>query len=184
MKTIYDVPAQNLNEALKEELKKINEIKPPEWALYAKSGSHKDKPPVQDDFWYVRTASILRKLSVKGSTGVSRLRTEYGGRKNRGAKPEKHREAGGKMIRVMLQQLESAGLVAKDKKNGRGITAKGQKFIDSIAKNVDISKPKKVEKPKEEKKAETPAEKKPEAPKKEEPKPEAPKEEKPKEEKK
>jgi ribosomal protein S19E (S16A) len=33
-------------------------------------------------------------------------------------------------------QLESSGLVAKDKNNGRIVTAKGQALLDAVAKEV------------------------------------------------
>ena len=199
MVTAYDVPANDLIAAAKEELKKNAAIKPPEWSQYAKSGAHKDRPPEQLDFWYIRSAALLRKLYVHDNYGVSRLRTEYGGKKNRGSKPEKHFPASGSVIRKILQQLEAAGYVAKDKRGkGRVLTPAGKKFLDSTAKQA-ASMPKKEnaaeapkEKPKKEKVEEKKEEKAPEAPKEEkpaekqveEPKPEQVKEEKaPKEEK-
>ena len=85
----------------------------------------------------------MRKLYVKGPVGINRLKTEYGGRQNRGVKPEHHHAGGGKIIRVLLQQLEKAGYVSKSKK-GRAITSAGVKFLDSIA--FKVSKTPKVEK--------------------------------------
>jgi len=113
--------------ALVEELKKVEQIKQPDWARFVKTGAHRERPPQSPDWWYIRAASILRKL--KKPTGVSRLRTVYGGRKNRGMKPEKSYKGSGKIIRVILQQLESAGLVVKDKK-GRRLTPIGQKLVN------------------------------------------------------
>jgi small subunit ribosomal protein S19e len=132
MVTVTEVPAAKLIEKLKEELKKNEEIKPPAWASFAKSGAHRERPPKQKDFWYIRTASLLRKIYLEGPVGISRLRTYYGGKKRRGYKPAHFRRASGNILRKILQQLEKSGLVEKAKK-GRKITSKGQKFLDKVA---------------------------------------------------
>ena len=88
MPTAYDVPSDLLISKITEELKKEAEIKAPEWAVYAKTGVHKENSPVQEDWWYIRAASILRKIYLYGPIGVSRLRVAYGGRHRRGVKPE------------------------------------------------------------------------------------------------
>ena len=136
MVTVREVDAQKLVERVKEELKKFEEIKPPAWSLFVKSGSHKERPPEQEDFWYIRAASILRRLYLNGPVGVERLRTYYGGRKQRGTKPARFRKASGNIIRKILQQLEKAGLVEKDKK-GRKLSRKGISFLDRIAYEVE-----------------------------------------------
>ena len=132
MVSVLEVPAEKLIERLKEELKKFEKIKPPLWAKIVKSGRHKERPPEQEDFWYIRAASILRRLYINGPIGVSRLRTYYGGRKERGVRPAKTYKASGSIIRKILQQLESEGLVTKEKK-GRSLTAKGRSLLDKIA---------------------------------------------------
>ncbi len=132
MVNAYDVPASDLINAVAKELKQDEKIKPPEWMVYAKSGAHVERPPQDDDFWYHRGASMLRKIYVTGNLGTQRLRTEYGGKKNRGAKPGKHRKAGGSIIRKLLQQLESAGYIKK-MKTGRIIAPAGQKLLDNTA---------------------------------------------------
>jgi len=132
MVNAYDVPASELIDAVAKELKNNEKIKPPEWIIYAKSGTHKERPTQGSEFWYLRGASMLRKIYMKGSLGTQRLRAEYGGKKNRGAKPEEHRKAGGAIIRKLLQQLDTAGYVKKGKK-GREITPAGQKFLDNTA---------------------------------------------------
>jgi len=137
MVTVREVPVAKLISKTKEELKKIREIQPPIWVKFVKSGRHRERPPEQPDFWYIRTASIMRKLYVNGPVGVSRLRTNYGGRRRRGYKPAVSMRAGGNIIRKILQQLEKAGFAEKAK-GGRKITAKGQKFLDRIA--FEVSK--------------------------------------------
>ena len=74
MATLFNVSQQALVERLKEELKNISEVSPPEWAKIVKTGSHKERRPSQEDWWYLRAASILRIISLRGPIGVSKLR--------------------------------------------------------------------------------------------------------------
>ena len=119
---------------LTEELKKSEDVRPAAWARFVKSGSHRTRPPQQDDFWYTRSASVLRRIYMDGPVGVERLRTYYGARRKRGFQPPKFRRSGGNMLRKMLQQLERAGYVERDAAGGRKVTAKGRKFLDNAAK--------------------------------------------------
>lgn len=132
-----EVNPEKFNALLKEELKKIKEISRPEWSLYVKSGVHRDRIPQQEDFWHVRSASILRRLYIDAPVGVERLRSYFGGKKRRGHKPARFREASGNSIRKILQQLETAGLVEKlaDKK-GRKLSPMGRKLLDKVAHEV------------------------------------------------
>lgn len=133
MSTVYDVPADRLIPTIAEELKKAKEITPPDWAQYVKTGTHKERRPTNPDWWYIRCASILRRLYVKGPTGVARLRTAYGGRKRRGVRPNHFAKGGGSIIRKVLQQLEQAGLVEHEKGTGRQLSSKGRSFLDRLA---------------------------------------------------
>jgi len=135
--TVYDVPADILIDRLSKYLKEnVREVRPPEWAAYVKTGSHVERAPHNPDWWYVRAASILRKLYIKGPIGVSRLRKLYGGRKRRGVKPAHFRKAGGSIIRHILQQLEEAGLAEKDGNRGRILTPKGRSLLDAMAARI------------------------------------------------
>ena len=132
--SVYDLPADEFNGSLAETLKQMPEFKMPEWAAFVKTSVARERPPVETDWWYNRAASILRQLYTHKLVGVGRLRTRYGGRKNRGMRPEEFRKGSGKIIRVILQQAEKAGLVEKfkGKKSGRQLTQKGKEFLDSI----------------------------------------------------
>ena len=143
MVTAFDVEHDALISTLKEKLKKTEFVKPEEWAQFVKSGRHAERVPVQEDFWYIRAASILRNLYIHGPKGVERLRKVYGGRKNRGVKPEKKYKAGGKIIRTILQQLEKEGLVVKvmrSGRKGRQLTPKAVKLIDNTAHEITKKK--------------------------------------------
>ena len=133
---MYDIDAQELILKTAEELKKIPEIKPPAWAAFVKTGMHKERPPVNDDWWYMRAASVLRIVYRLGPIGVSKLRTKYGGKKNRGHKKEHFYKGSGSILRKSLQQLEKAGFIKFAEKGvhkGRIITPKGKSFLDKIA---------------------------------------------------
>jgi small subunit ribosomal protein S19e len=135
MISVQEVEAKKFIAKLKEELKTIEQIQPPEWAAYIKSGVHRERPPDQTDFWFIRSAAILRRLYLDGPVGVSRLRTYFGGRKRRGTKPARFRKSSGAIIRRILQQLEAAGLVKKEKK-GRVLSNKGRSLLDKVAYEV------------------------------------------------
>ena len=110
-------------------------LEKPKLINIVKSGAHAERPPEDENFWYIRCASILRQTYVRSEVGVNRLRRHYGGRKSRGVKPEKHYPAGGGVIRKALQQLEKAGLLKREK-TGRILTAEGRKLLDRAAKEV------------------------------------------------
>ena len=135
MVTAREVKPEKFIDKLKEELKKVGEIKPPEWVKFTKSGSHRERPPEQRDFWYVRTSAVLRRIYLDGPVGVERLRSYYGGRKARGYIPAHFRRASGNIIRKILQQLEKAGLVEKVAR-GKKVTAKGQGLLNRVAYEV------------------------------------------------
>ena len=136
MASIRDADTQELVTKAAEELEKMPEFKPPEWAAFVKTGVHKQRPPTQANWWFIRSASILRKVYLNQRIGVSKLRKVYGGRKNRGHKPEHKKRASGSIIREILQQHEKAGFVKMEKGKGRTITPKGQKFLDQAAKEM------------------------------------------------
>ena len=134
MVTVYDVDALALVRKTAEKLEEIN-MKAPEWVGNVKSGPHRQRLPQEDNFWHMRCASILRKAYIGSPIGVSRLRTHYGGRVQRGVRPEKHKRSGGNMIRKAMQSMEKAGFLLK-LKVGREITGKGKALLDSAAKEV------------------------------------------------
>ncbi len=130
------VPPAKLMPALVAALKSVPEVKAPTWALLVKSGAHNERVPEQEDYWYFRCAALLRTLLLNSEpVGVQRLRTKFGGRTVHTVSRSHHRRAGGKGIRLALQQLEKAGLVKKEKV-GRVITASGRKLLDKAARSV------------------------------------------------
>ncbi len=135
MVTVYDVPPDKLIRAVAEKLKKEKKTEPPEWTRWVTTGVHKEKGPEQEDWWYVRLASVLRKIYIMGPIGTSRLAAEYGGKEDRGSKRYKARKGSRAIVRKALQQLEELGYVKKDK-NGRTVTPQGRSFMDNTAHEI------------------------------------------------
>ncbi|MQK95282.1 30S ribosomal protein S19e, partial [Escherichia coli] len=120
--SVFDVPADLLIQRTAEKLKKA--ISPPEWSSFVKTGVNRERAPEQKDWWFIRVASILRRIYIDGPVGIERLRTFYGGRKRRGVRLAHFAKGSGAIVRNALHQLEQLGYVAKTKE-GRIITPAG-----------------------------------------------------------
>ncbi len=150
MTTFYDVPANFLIPALAERLTGHDAIQMPEWADVVKTGSSRERPPSQDNWWHTRGAALLRKIARQGPIGITVLAQEYGGRKNNGSKPNTPGVGSRKVIRALVQQLEEAGLVKTQVGrlvepegreptqlyHGRVVTSSGQKLLNDVAHSV------------------------------------------------
>lgn len=127
--------------ATADKLKEFEHVQPPVWASFVKTGVHKERAPAQDDWWYIRCAAVLRKVAMQGPIGTSKLRVHFGGRKNRGHKPDAFRKGSGSVIRNALQQLEAAGLVKQVEvgvRKGRVVTPQGESLLDSCV--IEVNK--------------------------------------------
>ena len=126
--TVFDVPPELLIRELAKELKETRKLPQPAFVPFVKTGAHRERAPANPEWWYVRCASILRRIYIDGAVGTEGLRTYYGGRRARGTKPHEFRKASGKVIRTCLQALEKEGLLAKGKK-GRIVSPKGEQLL-------------------------------------------------------
>jgi small subunit ribosomal protein S19e len=136
MTTVYDVPAKELIEEIAKTFHQDKTIQLPEANTFVRTGVHKENPPENKDWWYIRCASILRKIYMNNGIGVEHLRNEFGGKRDRGSKPYKARGGSGSIARRAVQQLEKAGYVTKIRGKGRIVTPKGRSFLDNISHNV------------------------------------------------
>lgn len=134
MANVFDVKGSALVKLAAERLKGM--MDKPEYIDYVKSGPNKERVPSSTDFWYVRSASILRQVYLNGPIGVERLRTRYGSRKEHTMHRRHHVKAGGSIIRDACQSLEKVNLV-KNTKSGRVITPKGKSFLDKLSREVE-----------------------------------------------
>ena len=137
MTTLYDVPAEDLIEAVAERLE--GELDEPEWVGITKTGVSRELPPEQENFWYVRCASLLRKVAVDGPVGVERLRVAYGDSKQGSTRfrvrSDQKARSSGKIIRTALQDLEEAGYIAQNPE-GRIVSGDGRAMLDEVASEV------------------------------------------------
>lgn len=136
MSDALEVPPTALIPRLAEELRKTGVVAPPTWAGFARTGAHTERAPTQADWWYTRSASILRKLYTQGPSGISRLAAEYGGRRDRGSAPYHAVKGSRSVVQDILKQLEKGGLVTPIKLRGRALSPKGQSLVDRTAKEA------------------------------------------------
>lgn len=140
MTTLYDVPPEDLIEALTEVLAEEEALEEPDWLEFTKSGADRELPPEQEDFWHRRAASLLRKVAIDGPVGVGSLQTEYGtakqGTNRYKVRPRRQAEGSGNIIRTALQQLEEVGYVEIGEGEGRKVTPEGHSLLDDTAADV------------------------------------------------
>src|SRR5215217_2596797 len=77
----YDVPADKLIAKLADQLRKDKKIDPPTWSQFVKTGSHVQRIPQNKDWWYVRCASLLRKIYLHGPLGGRGINKDNSGMK-------------------------------------------------------------------------------------------------------
>jgi small subunit ribosomal protein S19e len=131
--TVKDVSADKFIAAFSQHLKRQGRFEIPKWSDVVKTSKHKELPPYDPDWLYVRTASMVRKIYIRGGTGVGGFRKVYGGQKRRGTMTNTYSKGSGKIARYCLQQLEEMGLVEQDENGGRKITKEGQRELDTVA---------------------------------------------------
>jgi len=135
--SIYVVPVERLIEAIALKLKEFPEISPPKGSEFWKTAFFKELAPLDsENFWYIRCASILRKVKKFGPIGVNKLRKFYGGRNRKGPGLHHSAKGSGKIIRVALQQLENANLIEKKEKEGRIISAEGTSLLERTSYSI------------------------------------------------
>eukprot|EP01053_Blabericola_migrator_P011870 Blabericola_migrator_1__11869@NODE_722_length_6730_cov_58_989494_g520_i0_p5_GENE_NODE_722_length_6730_cov_58_989494_g520_i0NODE_722_length_6730_cov_58_989494_g520_i0_p5_ORF_typecomplete_len150_score24_61Ribosomal_S19e/PF01090_19/2e53_NODE_722_length_6730_cov_58_989494_g520_i016212070 len=131
---VKDVPAAAFIAAYAKHLKESGQFEVPKWAEYAKTGCYKELAPYDQDFLYIRAASIIRHLAFRADAGINRLRKVYGGAENKGVRPSHHRDASGKVIRHCIQQLQKMELLSQEGRSIRILSSKGQASINQVAK--------------------------------------------------
>jgi len=132
--SIYVVEPEKLIKILAEKLKEFPEIKAPEGSEFWKTAFFKELAPVDhENFWYIRCASLLRKIKKIGPIGVNKLRKSYGGRNRKGTGRHHSAKGSGKIIRVALQQLEAAKLIMKQEKKGKVASPEGTSLLERTA---------------------------------------------------
>jgi len=135
MAKAYDVPADLLIGKLSDTLK-TEDIVQPSWIPFVKTGAHAVKPPQQNDWYYTRCASLLRKIYLHGPIGINDLRSMYGNTKPIGYGGAHHKDAGGAIIRTAVHSLEKLGYLDKVEGKGRTISHVGMKKLDRLSTEI------------------------------------------------
>merc|ERR1712127_244247 len=109
-------------------LKKSGKLKVPDWVDLVKLGGFKELGPVDQDWYYIRAASMARHLYIRAPCGVGAFRRVYGGRKNNGTAPSHFCISSGTVSRKVLQSLEALKMIEKDANTGgRKLTSTGRR---------------------------------------------------------
>eukprot|EP01097_Dermamoeba_algensis_P001415 TRINITY_DN152_c0_g1_i1.p1 TRINITY_DN152_c0_g1~~TRINITY_DN152_c0_g1_i1.p1 ORF type:complete len:194 (+),score=69.35 TRINITY_DN152_c0_g1_i1:53-634(+) len=132
--TLKDVSAADFIKAYAAHLKRAGKLELPRWVDIVKTGVHKELPPSNPDWYFVRAAAIARRVYLRPGIGLGGFKKIFGGAKRRGTRPSHFQTASGSIVRHILKQLERVKVVEKDPKGkGRKLTAKGQRDLDRIA---------------------------------------------------
>ena len=139
--TVKDVPAADFVVALSQYFKKSGKMDLPEWTVLVKTGVRKELSPQDPDWYYVRAASVARKIYLRGGIGVGAFSKVYGGSYRRGAKTCHFSKSARGLHRHILQQLQKIDIVAKKpEQKGRWLTTNGQRELDTIAGQITVAK--------------------------------------------
>ncbi|KAK9768595.1 Protein component of the small (40S) ribosomal subunit [Basidiobolus ranarum] len=134
--TVKDVNAHDFIKAYAAHLKRSNKLEVPKWVDLAKTATYKELGPYNQDWFYVRAASVARHVYLHKSVGVGHLKRLHGGSKNRGSRPSHHADGSGSVARKVLQSLEKINIIEKSDNGGRKLTQDGQRDLDRISAQV------------------------------------------------
>ncbi|CAL5990672.1 Ribosomal_protein S19 [Hexamita inflata] len=131
--TVCDIPANKFIEQYAQQLKREGKIAQPAWSVFVKTGRAQQYSPENADWFYVRSAAIMRRLYCQGTNGMTDLRRMFGMAKDGTVVPRKFKLAGGAIITQICKQLKQQGLVEIVAGEGRKLTDKGKKALDAFA---------------------------------------------------
>merc|ERR1712168_1022431 len=137
MSSVKDVCQQHFVVGFADFLKKSGKMKVPEWADLIKLSRFNEQGPHNQDWFFVRAASVARHLYIRSPAGVGSFTKIYGARKRNGSAPRHFMRASQSVSRRVLQALEEMALVEKDANGGRKLTSQGRRDMDRIAAHID-----------------------------------------------
>ncbi|XP_062151072.1 small ribosomal subunit protein eS19x-like [Alnus glutinosa] len=138
-RTVKDVSPHEFVKAYSAHLKRSGRMELPEWADIVKTAQFKELAPYDPDWYYVRAASMARKIYLRGGLGVGSFRRIYGGSKRNGSRPPHFCKSSGAVARNILQQLQEMNIIDLDTKGGRKITSTGQRDLDQVAGRIVVA---------------------------------------------
>lgn len=69
--SVKDVDQHEIVRQIAGFLKKSGKVRVPDWSDVVKLGQNKELAPIDSDWYYIRTASIARRLYIRSPTGKS-----------------------------------------------------------------------------------------------------------------
>merc|ERR1712168_1363781 len=136
MSSVKDVCQQHFVVGFADFLKKSGKMKVPEWADLIKLSRFNEQGPHNQDWFFVRAASVARHLYIRSPAGVGSFTKIYGARKRNGSAPSHFMSSSQSVSRRVLQALEEMALVEKDANGGRKLTSQGRRDMDRIAAQI------------------------------------------------
>merc|ERR1711904_94442 len=123
--TVKDVPADEFIKSCADYLKRQPKFDVPKYHDIVKTGVIKELAPYDEDWFFIRAASIARKVYLRKGT-------------HRGTKKAHFQTASGAIIRKAMYELEKLEMMEKTGDGGREITSKGRAEMDRIAGNITL----------------------------------------------
>jgi len=130
---VRDVAAADFITAYAEHLKNSDKFELPVWADLVKTSTTKELAPYGEDWYYIRAASVARKVYLRPGVGVGQLRKWYGSGYGPGVRSVHFKRANAGIIRSVLLQLENMKVTEPCASGGRRMTRVGQQDLDRIA---------------------------------------------------
>lgn len=112
-----------------EVVKKLESILELDQVLFTwKLSCGSERPPSRKIDYFYRCCSLLKYL-VENPSGIKKIRKKYSTMKRRGVKPVRKKLASYGPLKLMLNQLESKGLIAHKKDKGYYTSVKGKELL-------------------------------------------------------
>merc|ERR1719348_148120 len=150
---MFDTPSNKLISEIATYLEQNDKLTLPKYVDIMKTSSGKENSPQQKNWYYTRTASILRKIAINTESDldysvderkpkmhkaftqeknltVTKLSSMYGCKKNRGCRPGKKVRSYRSLIVMILKDLEKLNYINNEK--NLTLTNDGQSFIKSM----------------------------------------------------
>eukprot|EP01091_Cochliopodium_minus_P011285 TRINITY_DN315_c0_g1_i1.p1 TRINITY_DN315_c0_g1~~TRINITY_DN315_c0_g1_i1.p1 ORF type:complete len:185 (-),score=41.05 TRINITY_DN315_c0_g1_i1:86-640(-) len=134
--TVNDINAATFIKYFSRYLRRTGKIELPKYVDTVKTGRFCYNGPANPDWYYVRAASIVRKVYLTPGVGVGALRHIYGALNRRSKGRKHHTPASGAIIRHVFHQLEKLQLIEKTPNGGRRVTKIGRRDLDRISAQI------------------------------------------------
>ncbi|KAI5667084.1 hypothetical protein M9H77_16937 [Catharanthus roseus] len=138
-RTVKDVSPHDFVKAYASHLRRSGKMELPHWVDIVKTGELKELAPYDPDWYYIRAASMARKIYLRQGLGVGAFRRIYGGSKRNGSRPPHFCKSSGAVARHILQQLQKMNIIHVELKGGRKITSCGQRDLDQVAGRIVVT---------------------------------------------